>query len=1458
MKGTLWPITPSRILKLVLAIALAVGVLAPNLPRAHAQTTGSTEPRILVTYGKGAVTSGTWNEHILTVDGHWAYCVQVDKHFTAGLNVNAIDPVANGIWSQELCTRLALIDEVIWSGDFYSTSEAGRPSHRVTSNVEKYAIAQCYIWKALDDAGFSDYGWFAVAVDGNFLTGSDTDSQVREYVNAHKNDYVGHASYFDCDSSQNVACSFGTEPAKGRIQLQKSSADEAFVRGNGSYSLEGAVYGIYDSEACSGEPVSRMTTDATGHAESDAIARGDYFVREISASPGYEVDATTYPVTVLAGETVSVGDAQGRVYEQPQTGGLKVSKASALKSTTQGNALYTNEGAVFGIFADESCTEELARMTTGKQGVASAEGLPLGPKYVKEISAPAGMALDEQVHQAMVKANQVTEVGGGTVLDLPKTNAVKLVVAKHDSQKEGSLEANLPQGGASLENAEFTVRYFDGFYADAEEAQNAGTMLRSWVFKTDASGVVLLDSEHLVEGDALYVNSLGEPCLPLGTVLIEETKPPRGYLPNTQTYCAQITDDGSQDEFLATYEPVMAPDDVKRGDFEFVKVSSPDMKRLAGVPFMVTSQTTGEHHVIVTDENGYASTASAWNPHTANTNGNDAIWADSAWSGSDGGDSAKTQTLPAPTTGAPNAKPTAVGGEDPDGNDGAEDEQAEPGAAVNSEEGGAPGEPENDEANMAPEGGAADAEPGDATGEPQAGESVELSTMDDSGEDAPESGPVNEGETQGDLPTEEDPEDEEDKAPEALPFDPEAGIWFGMGDDAQTSIPADDSRGALPYDTYTITELPCPANEGLQLIEASVVISRDNHVVDLGTLDDPAASIATSAHDGTDGDSVLPCSETATIVDRVSYANLIAGREYTITGTLMDKGTGKALLDEAGNPHTASTTFTPDSSLGFIEMRFELPTTELQESTIVVFEEVLLEGRSVAVHADIEDQDQSVTVARPAVGTSASDADDGDAVIAKTPEARVVDRVSYSGVTPGIEHVVHGTLMDKAANAPLLIGDKPVEVTMAFTPEHASGTVEVAFAFDASALEDSTQLVVFEELLCNGKVIASHEDLQDTGQTVTVMPPSIQTSLQDAATGLKNTTASGSVRLADTVTYEGLVVGKEYEVVGTLMDKQSGEPALDTRGSAITARSTFVADKPAGSTVVTFEFDGGNLGSHTLVAYESLSSEGKELAVHADLSDEAQSVSVSSPQIHTQARAGDDAAKSVAAGPDVTIHDAVQISGAKANAEYTVVGVLMDKALGLPLVIDASKSAQGETATTNDAGASKVDGTAQLWSALLKAANVGYTMKDTGGCIELPQATDIDYQAVGKAIEAHAAEAERMALVAKTVKPEDSSFEVQMSFQIPTKGLSGQYVVFEALVENETGKLVAVHADLADVDQTVEITGKPTPEKGKTKEGSDTYDKTGNLLSRYAWVFALLAAAGCASAAYGIARRWHE
>lgn len=121
-------------------------------------------------------------------------------------------------------------------------------------------------------------------------------------------------------------------------------------------------------------------------------------------------------------------------------------------------------------------------------------------------------------------------------------------------------------------------------------------------------------------------------ALPYGDYLVREAEAPEGYLGTDAEVPFSIGEDGEVAEL--TGERAVA-NQVKRGDLELVKVSDGDLSRMAGVPFRITSATTGESHVVVTDANGYASTAASWVPHTASTNANDRA-ADGSWDASAG------------------------------------------------------------------------------------------------------------------------------------------------------------------------------------------------------------------------------------------------------------------------------------------------------------------------------------------------------------------------------------------------------------------------------------------------------------------------------------------------------------------------------------------------------------------------------------------------------------------------------------------------------------------------------------------------------------------------------------------------------------------------------------------------------------------------------------------------------
>ena len=447
-------------------------------------------------------------------------------------------------------------------------------------------------------------------------------------------------------------------------------------------------------------------------------------------------------------------------------------------------------------------------------------------------------------------------------------------------------------------------------------------------------------------------------------------------------------------------------------------------------------------------------------------------------------------------------------------------------------------------------------------------------------------------------------------------MDPEAGIWFGLGEDG-SSAPADDALAALPFGQYTLEELPCEANEGYELITKTFWIERDSGVAEAVwmTLDDQEGpKIGTQAADAADGDQTAQADEQVTIVDTVYYENLEFGGTYTLTGTLMVKSTGELLLDAEGNPVTATKEFTANNTNGSVDIEFTFDASLLAGEDVVAFESLVKEGVEVAVHADIEDEGQTVHFVD--IGTAATDAADGDKLVTGS-EVVISDEVAFEGLTPGNTYTLEATLMDAETGEPLRTGvgllATDVTATVEFTPEAAEGTQTVELSFDSTGL-GGHRLVVFEKLLdAEGAVLAVHEDIEDEGQSVAVVE--IGTALVDAADG-DHMVENETVTVVDTVEYKGLVAGETYTAHGTIMDKATGLALEDSDGNPVTSTAEFVAKNSEGTVEVTFEFDASQLEEGAaLVAFEEvLDVNGNVIAVHQDIDDEGQTVVVDNPE----------------------------------------------------------------------------------------------------------------------------------------------------------------------------------------------------------------------------------------------------
>lgn len=1023
-------------------------------------------------------------------------------------------------------------------------------------------------------------------------------------------------------------------------------------------------------------------------------------------------------------------------------GKLKLKKASSNPGISGNNPCYSLEGATYGVYSDSGCTQQVGTLTCNASGDSNVIDIAPGTYYVKETKAGKSYALDEGIHQVNVSGGQTATVN---VTDAPQNDPADMLVAKVDSETGKAS----PLGAGTLAGAEFTVKYYDGFYTQENLPEKA---TRTWVLKTNDNGYTSLiraktePEKYFVGGDSFYQNTEGRYTLPLGTVTIQETKAPAGYLLSDSTVHLQQITSNTSSEFVSTFvEPSEdAPtvrEQVKRGDIAFNKVHGEDMTGLANVPFKITSKTTGESHIAITDVNGILTTEASAFPHTQNTNGND--------------------------------------------------------AALHAD-----------------------------------------GTVDES----------------------------------KLSID--NGLWFSGSKDAQTA--ADDAKGALPYDTYTFEELRCSANDSLNLVKFEVTVSRDAYTIDRGTVDDNPIEIGTTATDGADGDHKLLASNQAEIVDSVSYKGLKKGTEYELQGTLMDDETGEALKDTAGKEITATAKFTPKASSGKQKVKFKFDATLLGGHKAVVFERLYLDGKVQASHEDPEDEDQTVEFLPVEIGTTATDAADGDKAIGVGKAVTVEDEVSYKNLATGREYTVTGTLMDSVTGEPIKDAEgNTVTASTTFEPEDTEGKVKVTFSVDTSTLSNK-KLVVFEKLEADGNVIARHEDLTDEGQTVEVVPPEIKTSAADGADGDKEVTAEGKATIVDTVKYTGLVPGTEYELRGTLMDAETGETLKGADGKEITASAKFTPQAQDGTQDVTFAFDASALGGAKTVVFEKLFVDATLIGSHEDPNDQDQTVEIS-PSLKTTA-ATIQGSKVVKPEDEVAIVDTVHLKGLRPGQSYTLTASINKKADGTQLkltdVKDASTLAGNGIRKGSDTGTSGTD----LSKALVDVTGTGsfvnipegakltknddgtYTLtvpgatqdaadivtKLSGGQVKLVTtgkddkaegdnaATETESTGKGSTLGTYEVIANGQVRFTPTVS--DLDVDVPMVFK--ASDVAGQQaVVFESLQRDTDGKEVSKETDLEDTDQTIDIENAP---EGKNLE------QTGN------WILYAAIAAGVAACIAGI------
>lgn len=324
-----------------------------------------------------------------------------------------------------------------------------------------------------------------------------------------------------------------------------------------------------------------------------------------------------------------------------------------------------------------------------------------------------------------------------------------------------------------------------------------------------------------------------------------------------------------------------------------------------------------------------------------------------------------------------------------------------------------------------------------------------------------------------------------------------AGALFGLFSTDETEfteetaiLTSESNEGGIfeftnvPYGEYIVRELK-PAEGYLPNEENYAVTIFDNkEIIEITVENDKIPELKTTAT--VDGKKEVGATEVFTLEDVVEYKHLVPGKEYTVKGVLMDKATGEPLLIDEKEIRS-ETTFTPDEPTGDVIVSFEFDARYIKKDTdIVVFESLYSENKELAVHAEIDDESQTVTVKLPKIGTKASI--EGKKKFTANGDITIDDVVSYKHLTAGKEYTIKGILMDKSTGKQFLVDGKEVCSEVTFTPEIADGEVTVSFTFDGSVITKETEIVVFETLYRDETEIAVHADIDDKDQTVTIHP----------------------------------------------------------------------------------------------------------------------------------------------------------------------------------------------------------------------------------------------------------------------------------------------------------------------------------------------------------------------------------
>ena len=602
-------------------------------------TTTDGKAGTIVKIDNGGSEVSSFEESIMNADGQIAYCVDINTDFKSGYK-NRVD--AKDRMSNDQISDVALNLEYVKQ---YSKTHS-------LSSKQAYLLEQCVVWRRLS----VHLGWGYNNVRAAYDEISEKiQSEVYENAKAfakENKDRYDCGGYIYVGEGQDLG-QFWAKLAVGNGKIQKSSSNTTVTNGNDCYSLSGATYGVYSDKGCT-KSVTTLTTDSNGNTDTVELRAATYYVKETKAPKGFQLDKNVYTLTVKAGETSTLKVSDTPKVTDTLVELFKIDMETG-KVTAQGNASL--EGAEFvwkyydGYYTKGNLPSEPTRTWTTKT-IAEKDSnkevhyitrladsykisgdsfytqngticLPLGTITVEEKTAPNGYLLEGAYMQAAGSSEQIKGVYVAQITEDGELAALS-------GSNHYSVSDKVIRGGVKIQKRDLETK---------DTKAQGGATLKDTAFEIISlnDNAVLVDGKLYNKNEAVKTIHTGvdgiattaADTLPYGKYHIEESNAPEGYLTDgAKPIEFEITEDGKivdlTDEAHSVYNQI------KRGDIEGVKIGDGTHKRLVNVPFRITSKTTGESHIIVTDKNGQFSTAADWVSHKQNTNAGktseDGIW----------------------------------------------------------------------------------------------------------------------------------------------------------------------------------------------------------------------------------------------------------------------------------------------------------------------------------------------------------------------------------------------------------------------------------------------------------------------------------------------------------------------------------------------------------------------------------------------------------------------------------------------------------------------------------------------------------------------------------------------------------------------------------------------------------------------------------------------------------------